>query len=87
MFPPQALELFIEIENTPQHERGARVYNDKERALARLLGLVPEWWGGNSVCDDADKPPWPPHLAAYQDWHKVRAVRKALLEMIRTAAA
>ena len=79
MFPPQALELFIEIEATPQHKRGPKVYNDRERELARLLGLTAEWWNGNSVCDDSDAPCWPPHLTAYQNWFRVRAVREQLL--------
>ena len=78
-FPPQALELFLEIEATPRHQRGPKVYNDKEHQLARLLGLTAEWWGGNSVCDDAGAPPWPPGLAAYQDWFKIRRVREGLL--------
>ena len=76
----EALVLFIEIENTPQHKRGPKVYNDKEHELARLLGLVPEWWKGNSVCDDGDGPCCPPHLVRYRNWFKVRAVRNALLE-------
>jgi hypothetical protein len=76
----KALELFIQIEATPQQKRGPKVYNDMEHELAKLLGLVPEWWNGNSVCDDSDAPCWPPHLTAYQNWYKVRAVRNALLE-------
>jgi hypothetical protein len=76
----KALALFLEIENTPQHERGPKVYNDREHELARLLGLTSEWWGGNSVCDNSEAPCWPPHLTAHQNWFKVRAVRNALLE-------
>jgi len=79
LFSLQALELFIEIEATPWHKRGPKVYNDKEHELARLLGLTAEWWNGNSVCDDSDAPPWPDHLTAYQNRFKVRAIREALL--------
>ena len=73
----EALELFIEIERDRPHPK---VYNDAEHRLAKLLGLTSEWWGGNSVCDDADGPGCPPHLVRYQNWFKVRAVRNALLE-------
>jgi len=82
VFTPEALALFLEIEATPQHKRGAKVYNDMEHRLARLLNLVPEWWGGNSVSDDADKPPWPDHLQAYKDRHKIRAIREQLLAAV-----
>ena len=87
LFPPQALELFIEIEATPRHKRGPKVYNDMEHQLARLLGLTAEWWNGNSVCDDSDAPPWPDHLAAYKNWFKVRAVRQALLAAVERLQA
>src|SRR5262245_11153697 len=72
----EALRLFIELERDRRHPK---VYNDAEHQLARLLGLTAEWWNGNSVCDDSDAPCWPPHVAAYQNWFKVRAVRQALL--------
>jgi hypothetical protein len=51
-----------------------------------MLNLVSEWWTCNSVLDDSDAPCWPPHLVAHQDWHKVRAVREALLERAKAAA-
>jgi hypothetical protein len=79
----EALRLFVEIENTPKHKRGPKVYNDKERELARLLGLTSEWWNGNSVCDDSDGPGCPPHLARYENWFKVRAIREQLLEVCK----
>jgi hypothetical protein len=76
-FSAEALRLFAELERDRPHPK---VYNDREHELARLLNLVGEWWGGNSVCDNADGPDCPPHLARYQNWFKVRRVREALLE-------
>jgi hypothetical protein len=82
----EALQLFMQIEAMPKRKRGPKVYNDLEHKLAKLLGLLLEWWNGNSVCDDSDAPCWPPGLVAYENWFKVRRVREKLLEMARTAA-
>jgi hypothetical protein len=85
-FSNQALTLFVELERMPRRNRNAQLFKDKERKLARMLNLVSEWWTCNSVLDDSDAPCWPPHLVAHQDWHKVRAVREALLERAKAAA-
>jgi len=83
----EALRLFAELERAPRSRRGSKAFKDGEHQLARLLGLVSEYWTMNSVLDRSERPPWPPYLVAYHDWHKVRAVRKALQEMSRKAAA
>jgi hypothetical protein len=83
----EALALFVELENTPRHRRGSKAFKDQEHQLARLLNLIPEWWTMNSVLDRSERPPWPPHLVAYQDWRRCRVVREALLEMTRKAVA
>jgi hypothetical protein len=82
----EALRLFIELENTPRAQRGTKSFKDRQHELMRLLNLVPEYWTTNSVLDDSKAPPWPPHLVAYQDWHKVRGVREELLQACKAAA-
>jgi len=76
----EALRLFIELERDRRHPK---VYNDQEHRLAKLLGLTSEWWNGNSVSDNSDAPDCPPHLARYENWFKVRAVRQALLAAVK----
>jgi len=80
----EALALFLELERDPRH---AQPFSDDTRKLARMLGLTSEWWTGQHVNDRSDKPYMPPHLVAYQDWHRCRAVREALLQMARKAVA
>jgi hypothetical protein len=79
-----ALALFMELEGTPKRRRSAQTFKDGERELARKLGLVSEWWTGNSVLDDSSGPCHPPGYISHDDWHRVHAVRTALL---RAAAA
>lgn len=86
-FTSEALALFAALEARPRHRRSGPAYKDNERELMRMLNLVPEWWVGCSVLDDAEAPPWPPRLAAYGDWHKVRGVREVLLEAAELQAA
>jgi hypothetical protein len=82
MFPPQALELFIELEAAPQRERDSKAFKDAEHQLANLLGLTAEWWATCSVLDRSERPPWPSHLVAHGYWYKVRAIREALLAAV-----
>jgi len=82
-----ALQLFAELEQTPRRQRGSKTFKNAEHQLARMLGLISEYWTMNSVLDASERPCWPPHLVAYQDWHTVRAVRKELLERARRAVA
>jgi hypothetical protein len=83
----EALALFVELEQTPRRQRDSQAFKNGDHELARLLGLIPEWWTTNSVLDRSKRPPWPPHLVAYADWHRCRAVREELLKMARKAAA
>src|SRR5262245_49915957 len=72
----EALALFLALEHVPQDSER---FMDGSHQLARLLGLVREFWGGNFVNDKSAGPCWPPSLVAHHDWHKVRQVRLALL--------
>jgi len=77
----EAIRLFAALEQTPRSQRDSKAFKDGQHELMRLLGLVPEYWTMNSVLDDSKRPSWPPHLVAYADWHRCRAVREELLKM------
>src|SRR5262245_23371395 len=72
----EALALFLALERTPQ---SSERFMDGSHRLARLRGLVREFWGGNFVNDKSAGPCWPPSLVAHHDWYKVRKDRLALL--------
>ena len=72
----EALALFIELERDP---RRAKPFSDDTRRLARLLGLVDEWWRGQHVNDRRDKPIHPKGYCAHDDFYRCRAVREVLL--------
>jgi hypothetical protein len=76
--------LFAELENMPRRRRREDPeILAKECALHEMLGLWREW--RCSVCSVLDREPrpcWPPSMPAHHDWHKVRAVRLALLEAV-----
>jgi hypothetical protein len=82
---PAAVTLFVELEQVPKRRRNAQTFKDGERELHRMLGLVSEWWGGNSVLDDSSGPCHPPGYVSHSDWFRVRAVRDALLLQAATA--
>jgi hypothetical protein len=77
---PETLALFIELENVPKRRRGATTFKERDRALARRLGLGGEWMC--DVCSVTD-----PSRVSYRTgmhheaWLKVRAVRLRLLAM------
>jgi hypothetical protein len=77
-FGAEVLQLFLALETTPPRRRKSQTFKDGERELARRLGLVSEWWTGNSVVDRGPKPCRPPGYIA-QDWHRCRAIREQLL--------
>jgi len=83
----EALALFAELEATPRQRRSSRTFKNAEHELARRLNLTAEWWACCSVLDRSERPPWPPHLVAFQDWHKVRGVREELLKACKARAA
>jgi len=82
----EALRLFSALEDTPRPRPNSLAYKENAHELARLLGLIPEWWTMNSVLDDSKAPPWPDHLQAFEDWHRCRAVREELLKACKAAA-
>jgi hypothetical protein len=56
--------------------------------LHEKLGLWGEWrLSCCSVLDRGRAPCWPPEHQAHHDWHKVRAVRLALLDLIKEKTA
>jgi len=77
-----ALALFLELERDPKR---AKPFSDDTRRLARMLGLIEEWWRGQSPCDRSAKPYMPSHLCAFGDWYKCRRVRQELLKLAREA--
>jgi hypothetical protein len=77
---PEALALFIELEQTPARQRGGQDFQDKAHQLMRWLDLVSEFWTMNSVLDRSRGPCHPEGYIARDDWFRCRAVREALLE-------
>jgi hypothetical protein len=74
----ETLRLFADLER--RGDRRSQDYRDEERALMRLLDLVPQWWSGCSVLDKSSGPIHSsPDYAEHGDWHRVRAARNALL--------
>lgn len=82
--PPEAIALFVELEHCSQ--RGPK-FNAKARELARMLGLVSEWWSGQSVLDRSPAPCHPPGHIARDDFYRCRVVRQQLLTAIRQRGA
>ena len=80
IFSDEALGLFLELEQARQNPRTDPKLQDKSRQLARMLGLVDEWFC--SVChvnDGSSQSGYPPgHLTDNAFW-RVREVRKQLL--------
>jgi hypothetical protein len=72
------LELFADLER-----KRAQAFSDDTRALARMLGLVSEWWTGNHVNDRSAESHHPPGCVARDDWFRCRRVREALLVAAR----
>ena len=80
VFTPEALALFVELERNP---RRGRPFTDGSHDLARMLGLVSEFWSGNCVNDRSAAPCHPPEYVAYHDWFRCRQVRNELLAAIK----
>jgi hypothetical protein len=79
---PQAILLFVELERTPVRQRG-EAFREREHELARMLGLVAEYWSMNSVLDRSRRPCWPEGYAARDHWKRCRRVRQPLLALTR----
>jgi hypothetical protein len=78
-FTPEVLRLFAELEHSAR--RGPK-FKEKARELARMLGLVDEWWTGNSVLNRRAGPSHPPQCIAHDDFYRCREVRRQLLAAI-----
>jgi hypothetical protein len=76
-FSAEVLALFLKLER-----KGGHAFTDGTRELARLLGLIPEWWTGNHVNDRGPHPCRPPSYIANADFERCRAVREALLAAV-----
>ena len=76
----ETLALFTRLEAVPMRQRKTQAFKDKDRELARRLGLGGEWLCCiQSVLDHGKTPP-PKHLACHESWFRVKAVREQLLE-------
>lgn len=82
-FAPAALALFAELDRVPARRRHGQDFKDKGHELARLLGLVDEYWTINSVLDRSTEPHHPAWCVAYRDWHHCRTVRRELLQAVK----
>lgn len=78
-FDPGTLDLFRRLEH--MRPRRGEAFKQGERELARRLGLVSEWWTGNSVLDRGP-PCHPEGYIANSDHARCREVRLALLEAL-----
>ncbi|OKO75938.1 hypothetical protein AC629_33385 [Bradyrhizobium sp. NAS80.1] len=76
---PEALALFVELEGMDQH---SEEFKQGSHELARMLGLVEEWWTCNHVNDRSEGPCHPPGYVARDDWYRCREVREALLQVV-----
>jgi hypothetical protein len=79
-FSAEALALFVELEAVPLRRRHSQEFRERDRALARMLGLGGEWLCSVASVTDRERPRSPPTRPAEHDAHRVYAVRQALLE-------
>jgi hypothetical protein len=79
-FPIQALELFIQLERTPQTDKH---YKQNCRRLAALLGLLDEFVCSSvHVNDRSTVPGSRPGMPAHDDWVHIKAIRQFLLAAV-----
>jgi hypothetical protein len=78
---PESLALFAKLDG--MEDRDSEEFRQRSHDLARLLGLVAEWWTINSVLDRSDGPHHPASYLAHADWHRCREVRTALLQALQ----
>jgi hypothetical protein len=76
VFSDEALQLFRELDRQPKPDDAA------VHRLARLLGLVPQYWTVNSPLDKSSAPVHPHGYQAHSDWVHCRQVRNELLAAI-----
>jgi hypothetical protein len=75
-FSPEVIDLFLALERV----KPSRRYQDpRSKQLAKLLGLISEFWTVNHVNDVS---PPPGRAAAREPWIRCREVRTQLLEAV-----
>jgi hypothetical protein len=77
-FSAEVIGLFVELDR--QHL--SNPYADGPRALAERLGLMNEYWSGNSVLDRGAGPCHPAGYVAHEGWFTCRQVREELLSAL-----
>jgi hypothetical protein len=81
-FSAEMVDLFVELEGTPEHQRHTRKFKDAEHELMRRLHLVSEFWSMNSPLDRGG-PCHPEGHLANRDWQTCRRIRRELLAAAR----
>jgi hypothetical protein len=77
-FSAEAVELFLELERSPN---GNQPYSEASWRLAEMLGLTNEWWASYHVNDRSRRPSHPPGFVGYDAFWKCLAFRNALLRV------
>jgi hypothetical protein len=78
----ETVRLFAELEAVPMRHRGSAEFKQRDRELHARLSLNYEHFCMVcSVVDDEREPCHPRGYARNDAWHRVREVRKQLLEM------
>jgi hypothetical protein len=73
---PEALALFREAES---RRRKKWAFSDEAYELARMLGLVSEYWAGCTPLDRSARPCHPQGYYAHDAFYRCRRIREALL--------
>jgi hypothetical protein len=75
---PEAVELFAHLDQLG----GDPAFTDGARQLARVLGLMSEFWTGNTPLDKSRVPCHPEGRVAFDAWHTCRRKREQLLAAV-----
>src|ERR1700722_14320780 len=78
----EMLALFVELEKTPPRLRQNDKFKDRDRALARQLGVDYEWMCACRSVLDRGPSYRRPGDAHYEDIEKVKALRARLLAAV-----
>lgn len=88
-FSDEALLLFRQLESVPPSLRKDNPeFRAADLALHDAIGL--EFERRCIMCSVLDRgvaPPWPPDMPSHHAWHRVHAVRRALLEAVKESRA
>ena len=84
----ETVALFVKLEHTPARTRREPAFKVDEKALHKRLGLSGEYFPSmQTVLDRASGPCHPRGYAAFDAWHRCRAVRLQLLGAAAEAAS